>query len=208
MTYSSAERLALSELLAETGPDAPTLCEGWRTRDLVAHLVLREHRPDAAAGVLGGPVARHTAHVQQRYLERYSYDQLIARFRAGPPRVSPLAVGRLEEAANTVEYFVHHEDVRRAAPAWEPRQLDEGLAEILWNRLKGARLFLRKAPVGIELARSDGSGRLSVKKGTPVVTVSGHPAELTLWSMGRAAASRVRLDGPEAAVSQLQAWRR
>ena len=41
----------------ETGPDGPTLCEGWQTRDLAAHLVLRERRPDAAAGVMGGPLA-------------------------------------------------------------------------------------------------------------------------------------------------------
>ena len=33
MSYSRDERLALSALLAETGPDAPTLCAGWTTGD-------------------------------------------------------------------------------------------------------------------------------------------------------------------------------
>ena len=56
MSYSREERLALCALLDETGPDAPTLCEGWTTGDLAAHLVLRERRPDAAAGVW--PAAR------------------------------------------------------------------------------------------------------------------------------------------------------
>ena len=55
MSYSREERRALCELLDETGPDAPTLCEGWTTGDLAAHLVLRERRPDAAAG--GAPRA-------------------------------------------------------------------------------------------------------------------------------------------------------
>ena len=53
MSYSREERRALCALLDETGPDAPTLCEGWTTGDLAAHLVLRERRPDAAAGVAG-----------------------------------------------------------------------------------------------------------------------------------------------------------
>ncbi len=55
MSYSREERRALCALLDETGPDAPTLCEGWTTGDLAAHLVLRERRPDAAAGVAGRP---------------------------------------------------------------------------------------------------------------------------------------------------------
>src|ERR1700743_2358756 len=57
VTYARDERLALCALLDRTGPDAPTLCEGWRTGDLAAHLVLREHRPDAAVGIMGGPLA-------------------------------------------------------------------------------------------------------------------------------------------------------
>jgi hypothetical protein len=40
-----------------------------------------------------------------------------------------------------------------------------------------------------------------------VVTVTGEPAELTLWTMGRASAARVRLDGSDADVAALRAWR-
>ena len=39
MTYAQDERAALAALLDETGPDGPTLCEGWQTRDMAAHLV-------------------------------------------------------------------------------------------------------------------------------------------------------------------------
>ncbi|MBO0821829.1 MAG: TIGR03085 family protein [Nocardiopsaceae bacterium] len=207
MSFSRDERLALADLLERTGPEAPTLCAGWRTLDLAAHLVIREARPDAAAGVLGGPLAGHTARVQRRFADRLGYDGLIRAFRAGPPRLSPFALPGADEAANTVEYFVHHEDVRRAAPDWTPRELPEGLADALWGRLKAARLFLRKAPVGVELARDPGGApRLPVKNGAPVVTVTGTPAELTLWAMGRADAADVRFDGRQEAVAALRTW--
>src|SRR5581483_174808 len=134
---------------------APTLCEGWTTGDLAAHLVLREHRPDAAGGVLGGPLAGYTARVQQRIKERTRFADLVRTIRSGPPRLSFLGLPGVDEWANAVEYFVHHEDIRRAAPGWAPRQLGNGESDVLWQRLRIARFMLRKAPVGVELARED-----------------------------------------------------
>jgi uncharacterized protein (TIGR03085 family) len=217
--YSRVERLALCDLLDRKGPDAPTLCQGWTTGDLAAHLVLREHRPDAAAGVLGGPLAGHTARVQQRIRERTPFPDLVRTIRSGPPLLSFMSLPGMDERANAVEYFVHHEDVRRAAPGWAPRQLSREESDMLWQRLRMARFMLRKAPVGVELARDDvatddaaGTGRpgghrhpyrITAKNATPAVTVIGSPAELTLWVMGRTAAARVRFDGTEAAVSKL-----
>jgi len=214
MGYSRDERLALCTALEEAGPDAPTLCAGWTTRDLAAHLVLRERRPDAAAGIPGGPLARHAAQVQQR-LAQTPYPALIAMIRGGPPRLSPWAIPALDERANTVEFFVHHEDVRRGAPGWKPREISQGLSDTLWKRLGLARFTLRKVPVGVEFARNDAGGgtdggagdapeyRMTVRRGTPVLTVIGSPAELTLWASGRAAAARVTLDGTEAATATL-----
>ena len=51
MTFSAAQRNKLAQLLIELGPDAPTLCEGLETKDMAAHLWIREHRVDAAAGM-------------------------------------------------------------------------------------------------------------------------------------------------------------
>ncbi|HEY6493121.1 MAG TPA: TIGR03085 family metal-binding protein [Trebonia sp.] len=210
MTYAQDERAALAALLDETGPDGPTLCAGWRTGDLVAHLVLRERRPDAAAGVMGGPLAGYTARVQRQYQKRYSYPELVGLFKSGPPPLSAFAIPGADEAANTVEYFVHHEDVRRAVDGWTERPVDPGLADTLWKRLKGTRLLLRSAPTGIVLAR-ESDGRLDLivaRNATPSVTVTGSPAELTMWSMGRASAAHVTLDGPDEAMEELTAWRR
>ena len=194
MTYAQDERAALAALLDETGPDGPTLCEGWQTRDLVAHLVLRERRPDAAAGVMGGPLAGYTARVQRQYLDRYSYPELVALFRSGPPRLSPFAIPGADEAANTVEYFVHHEDVRRAAPGWTERALDAGPGGRAVEAAEGRAAVpaLARRP-GSCSARENG-GKLDLivaKTAAPWVTVTGTPAELTMWSMGRASAAHV-----------------
>jgi uncharacterized protein (TIGR03085 family) len=219
VSYSREERFALCALLEKTGPDAPTLCEGWNTGDLAAHLVLREHRPDAAAGVLGGPLAGYTTRVQNRIKQRTPFPDLIETIRSGPPRLSPMAIPGMDERANAVEFFVHHEDVRRAAPGWAPRDISSGESGMLWQRLRMARFMLRRAPVGVELARDDIDSdevspggpayRITAKNATPAVTVIGSPAELTMWTMGRTTGARVRFDGIEAAVNKLTVanWR-
>jgi len=210
MSFARDERVALCALLDETGPEAPTLCKGWQTLDLAAHLVLRERRPDAAAGVMGGPLAGHTERVRRMIIARTPYQQLVEEVRDGPPRLSVFSIPGMDERLNTVEYFVHHEDVRRGADGWEPRDIGAGLTDLLWQRLRVARFLFRKAPVGIELVRDDvpaGPGRqrvrITAKARTPMVTVTGGPAELTLWALGRTAAARVRLDGSEPDVRKL-----
>jgi uncharacterized protein (TIGR03085 family) len=211
MTYARDERLALCALLTDLGPDMPTLCSGWTTADLAAHLVLRERRPDAGAGILGGPLARYTKTVQRQLRGRFSYAKLVDLVAAGPPRMSIFGMPGADERLNLVEYFVHHEDVRRAQPGSQPRDVDPGLSDDLWNRLALARFVLRKAPVGVELVRDDGvkpgNGRvrLTAKAKTPVVTVTGTPAELTLWIAGRTGAAQVRLDGNDTDVARLTA---
>jgi uncharacterized protein (TIGR03085 family) len=214
MSYARDERVALCALLADVGPDQPTLCDGWQTADLAAHLVLRERRPDASVGIIGGPLARYTRRVQKGIAERTPYPKLIELIRTGPPRLSPMGVPGADERINVVEFFVHHEDVRRGQPDWQPRQLDPGLSEVLWRRLGVAKLLLRKAPAGVELVREDaaqagGRVRITVRARTPVVTVTGTPAELTMWVMGRTGSAQVRLDGNDADIAALRAssWR-
>src|ERR1051325_1771812 len=96
--YAHQERLALADTLLAAGPDAPTLCEGWATRDLAAHIVLRERRPDAAAGILLKPLAGHNKKVQDS-LAAGDYPALVDKVR-NPQRLSPVRIGAVEEAMN------------------------------------------------------------------------------------------------------------
>jgi uncharacterized protein (TIGR03085 family) len=203
-----AERQALSDALIDAGPDAPTLCQGWTTGDLAAHLVVREHRPDAVPGIMVPLLAGHTDKVRLRYRDSMPYADLVALFRAGPPGWSPLTLPAVDAALNTTEYFVHHEDVRRAGEGWEPRELPAAIEEGLWRRLRGARIVLRRLPV--EITFVDPAGRTQrVTTGGRLVRVHGPASELLLWALGRKDAARVRLTGEAEAVNVLNQarWR-
>ncbi|GAA0407443.1 TIGR03085 family metal-binding protein [Streptomyces luteireticuli] len=205
-THAQRERLLLADLLETAGPNAPTLCQGWTARDLAAHVVVRERRSDAAAGALIKPLAARLERVQAEFAAK-PYEELIQLIRTGPPRTSPFALKQIDEAANTVEFFVHTEDVRRAQPDWTPREIDPVFADALWSRLeKIARMLGRKAPVGMVLRRPDGRTVVG-NRSVPVVTVTGDPAELLLFASGRQDAARVRLEGDEAAQTKLSAAR-
>jgi len=201
MGFARRERLLVADLLEAVGPEAPTLCEGWTSRDLAAHLVVRERRPDAASGILVKALAARGERIRAEFAGR-PYGELIELIRTGPPKLSPFALPGADEAANVVEFWVHGEDVRRAQPDWSPREVDPELAEALWKRLTAmARMTGRRSPVGLVLRRPDGRTAVA-HAGTPVVTVTGEPGELLLFLTGRQRNARVELDGAEADVEQ------
>ncbi|MFH9737822.1 TIGR03085 family metal-binding protein [Streptomyces roseolus] len=201
-THAKRERLLLADLLEAAGPDAPTLCEGWRTRDLAAHVVVRERRPDAAAGTVVPALRERLERVQEEFAAK-PYEELIRLVRTGPPRFSPFTIKQVDEGANVVEFYVHAEDVRRAQSGWSARELDPVFSDALWSRLeKTARLLGRKAPVGLVLRRPNGQ-TVVAHKGTPVVTVSGEPAELTMYLYGRTEVAKVGLEGDPDAIELL-----
>ncbi|WUH94035.1 TIGR03085 family metal-binding protein [Streptomyces sp. NBC_00433] len=203
-THAQRERLLLADLLESAGPDAPTLCEGWTARDLAAHVVVRERRGDAAAGLVVARLADRLERVRREYARR-PYEELIQLIRTGPPRLSPFALKQLDEASNTVEFYVHTEDVRRAQADWAPREIDPVFADALWSRLERvARLAGRRSPVGLVLRRPDGQ-TVVAHRGSPVVTVTGAPAELTLFAFGRQDAADVVAVGDKAAVAAAHA---
>jgi uncharacterized protein (TIGR03085 family) len=202
-TFAKRERLLLADLLETTGPDAPTLCEGWLTRDLAAHVVVRERRADAAGGIMIKQLAPRLDRVMAEFAAK-PYEELIQLIRTGPPRFSPFQLKQLDEASNTVEFYVHTEDVRRAQPEWTPRELDPVFQDALWSRLERmARLVGRSAPTGLVLRRPDGQTAVA-HKGAPVVTVTGEPSELLLFAHGRQSVSKVELDGDENAIAKLR----
>lgn len=200
--YAAAERSNLSDLLVQIGPEAPTLCEGWTTRDLAAHLVARATRADVAGGIairaLAGPLQR----VQNSIAAR-PWETLVAQVRRRPW----WAFGPLDEAANRTEYFVHHEDIRRAQPQWRPRPLPAGHAAALWSDVRmRARLVLRRTPATVTVA-APGHGSQSAGRGGPAVTLSGEPGELLLFLFGRQAHARVELTGPEQLTARMRTAR-
>jgi uncharacterized protein (TIGR03085 family) len=201
-THAKRERLLLADLLETAGPDAPTLCEGWRTRDLAAHVVVRERRPDAAGGLLLKQLAPRLERVTAEFLAK-PYEELIQLIRTGPPRFSPFSLKQIDEMSNTIEFYVHTEDVRRAQPDWTPRELDTVFQDALWSRLeRTARLMGRGVPTGLVLRRPDGQTAVA-RRGTPVVTVTGEPSELVLFAYGRQSAAKVETDGDADAIAKL-----
>ena len=150
--YAQIERQALAVLMDALGPDAPTLCEGWTTKDMAAHLVVRESRPDAALGIVASPFAKYAEKIRAQYAKR-DFHPLVDAVRNGPPLLSPTKIAPVDKLINTVEFFVHHEDVLRAQPNAKPRELPADEMQQLEAALRRmAKLFLRKAPCGVTLA--------------------------------------------------------
>jgi uncharacterized protein (TIGR03085 family) len=205
VSAASRERGALVDTMRDVGPDAPTLCGDWTTRDLAAHLVLRERRPDAAAGILIPALAGYTARKQQRLKDATDWRDLLEMVASGPPLYSPLKL--LDPVVNTSEMFIHHEDVRRARSDWQPRELDRELASALRRQVRfAARLSLAKVPAEVTLNDDDGVTLASVGSG-PQCVVTAPPQELVLFLSGRDAV-RVDFTGDDDTIARVRAARR
>ena len=113
-TFAAAERARLADLLLEKGPHAPTLCGGWSTRDLAAHLWLRESRPDAFAALFIPPLSRHLDRLTAA-TKRRDYAEVVREWAAGPSALNPMRAA--DRHVNAAEHFIHLEDVRRGESA-------------------------------------------------------------------------------------------
>lgn len=196
------ERTALCDSALQVGGDQPTLCGDWTVKDLVVHLLVRERSP-GAVGIAVSPLAGVTD-AEMRRVGKGEFPVLVERFRSGPPLWSPYAVPKLDAMLNTLEFFVHHEDIRRAQPAWEPRDLADDQQKLLWSMVRTAgRGLVRNAPVGVILENATTGSRAVLKDASEPVVVTGLPSEVTLFAFGRQAQSRVDLSGPDEAVAAL-----
>lgn len=188
MTLSQTERQSAIKLMRELGPAAPTLCSDWTVKDMAVHLYIRENHPRAAAGILWGS-AQSLLEEKTKQISKLDLAVLLERLESGS-RFAPLRWG--DRWLNSVEYFVHHEDIRRAQPGMEQRQLSLAEQAELYQRIKFfAPLLLRKShrpvvfePTGLPRFVAH-EVRGVAKAGDQVATVRGAIGELTMWLFGR-----------------------
>ncbi|MEH0109978.1 TIGR03085 family metal-binding protein [Tersicoccus sp. MR15.9] len=207
MDYVQISREALAETLLAAGPGRDTLCEGWRTQELAAHLYLREHRPGAAAGIALPPLAerteRRTRELAATAATRTDFAGLVDRFRREHSLISPRRLPRLAARVNLLEYFVHTEDVRRAVDEWAPRVLDADYEAALWERLVAwSALAYRSSPVGVVLVDPEGYRHVA-KRSDDAVAIVGAPGELIMHASGRRTAALVTVEGSAEAIAAL-----
>lgn len=208
MSWYRLEAQALAETFTRLGPQAPTLCQGWQARHLLAHLVLRDQRPwEIALDMLSGRTEPGTEPRLGALADEAADDQvfadLVQRFRRGPAAFSPLSWAG--DATQLLEYVVHHEDLRRAstseaASALAPRVIPPSMSAQIWRRLLPvARLRFARAPLGVVLVRAEG-GRAVVRRSGLSVAVCADTVDLALLVFGRVAAAQLDLLGTEEAT--------
>jgi uncharacterized protein (TIGR03083 family) len=204
MALARAERADLADFLATLRPeqwDAPTLCSGWRVRDVVAHVVsYEEHGATDFAKRLARALFR---------LHRLNDVALAEYNHRSPESLLELLRDHLEPRGVTAQFgggvglvdgLIHHQDIRR--PLGMPRTIPA-------ERLRYALPFTVTAPPlrgfwnarGVRLIATDldwTRGKGPEARGT---------AEAVLMTMaGRRDAAR-ELDGPGGAILQARLGR-
>jgi len=183
-----------AEALAPTDWDAPSLCEGWRIRDVVAHLILPERF--SGLGGLGGLIRsgfRLDRYIHQDAIRRGSVPvaDLMASYRAAIPRRS-VPPGR-RPINVLVDLVVHLQDIRRALGlAWSyDAELLETVASTIYA---DTGLGVPKRAEGLALRATD-----TAWKAGEGALVAG-PLEALILAMTGRPVTLPELTGPGAAV--------
>ena len=196
------ERHELCDLALTVGEDAPTRCGEWTVKELVAHLLVRENRPWAAVGIVVPPLSGLTDKSIAR-MARKDFGVLVEKLR--DPGLNMYRVPPAEVAFNTLEYFVHHEDIRRAQAGWEPRSLADADLGLIWKLGRGSgRMMARRMGVPVTIRRSDTGAEAVLSSGDDPVVITGPPGEVVLFLFGRDFARDLTFDGPKDAVAKVR----
>ena len=156
--------------------------------------------------VLPGPWA-HFTEARRKALTTRHFADLIAIIRSGPPP-GFFRIGWVRRFPNLNEFFIHHEDVRRAN-GHRPRTNEFALDEALWRNVCRAPWFLarRLRGAGLELQWAGTAKTVRARRGEPTARITGPPGELLLYLFGRQSAASVELSGPAAAIEAVRRTR-
>jgi len=111
----------------------------------------------------------------------------------------------VDEAVNTAEFWVHHEDVLRGAPRYSVRDLPDDLESALWRIVsRTARLKFATARMGIVLvALPYGRRQVHAMTNLGTVVLKGQPGELLLYCFGRRDVAKVDISGAQEAIAAI-----
>ena len=186
------ELAAISELLHELRPeewDVPSLCAGWRVRDVIGHMSLGYTTPMgtmlAKVGRYGFNVPKASREESIAYASAHSPDELLSVFdsihrdniRRGISKV-------IKPAEGLVDHTIHHQDIRR--PLNRPRTVppDRLLAALDVVPGLGGFVGAKKRVAGLRLVATDvdwSSGAGPEVRGTGeaiLLAASGRPVTL------------------------------
>lgn len=200
------EREAFARTFLLHGPEAPTILPGWDATELLEHLLLREGAPHLRVGSrLPGPLGARAQRALDA-LRASSWQDRVARFRKGPGRLSP--IGRIDALSGQGELLIHHEDLRRAQPGWEPRRLPAEAEADAWRAVGLMAPLAMRVRAEVTVVSPQGGRRLRSRHAVGSLRVHGDPLELLLWVSGRDEVARVRVHGDQAALRALDQGRR
>lgn len=198
-TAVAAERTGLAGLLqnlTEEQWDHPSLCEGWRVRDVVAHILLTSQAKLPwllwQTALAGGSITRMNFGTARRYADRNSPQDLLTELRAITTlRHQPIATNAVDRL---MDLLVHGHDI--AAPLGIPREMPIDAARWSADRVwqMGWPFHARRTLAGHRLTATDTDW--SAGSGTPVTAPI---ADLLLLVTGRKSVANLRRvsEGPE-----------
>lgn len=184
-TAVAAERAGLADLLQELTAEQwnhPSLCEGWRVRDVVAHILLTSQAKLPwllwQTALARGSIARMNFGTAVRYADRNSPEALLTELRAITTlRHQPIATNAVDRL---MDLLVHGHDI--ATPLGIRREMPIDAARWSADRVwqMGWPFHARRTLAGHRLTATDTDW--SVGSGTPVTAPI---ADLLLLVTGR-----------------------
>jgi hypothetical protein len=183
-----------------------SLLAPWTTRDIAAHLILRERDHLAGPGLILPGAWSRFAQRRQTALARRDFPWLTATLRSGPRRASSAPDGCAGWRASTSSSST----TRTCA---EPTAAAPGRTSPRWTRpcgaTSGAGAGSSRGGCTARALSSSGRGpaRPSARRGEPTARIAGPPGEMLLYLFGRQQAAQVEVSGPDAAVQAVRSAR-